>query len=67
MADIVVLQNSGLSSSAERTRWKFGDDFLSSGGGCLISPFSSSSVVLEGLRGVFVKYVGRCGRQEGRW
>jgi hypothetical protein len=49
MADRVVLQNASVSFSADMMRWKFGVVFLSCGGTCSSSPFSSCSVVFEGV------------------
>jgi hypothetical protein len=43
------LQNASLSVTAGITRWKFGVVFLSCWGTCVSSPFSSLSVVFEGV------------------
>jgi hypothetical protein len=45
----VDLQNASVSFWAGITRWKFGVVFLSCGGTCAISPFSSRSVVFDGI------------------
>ena len=55
------MQNSGLSSRAGMSRWKFGVALRSPEGSSLAAPFSISRLPLEGSSGEAI-IEGRCGR-----
>ena len=62
IADSVVLQKPFVSLSEGMMRWKFGVVFLRFDGMWFISPFSSSSVVFEGVLNGEYMIAGSFGR-----